>query len=150
MRKLVVAAVVAAFLVIPAGAALADTAGFRSAGLESENRIHPFLDGETYCASQDLGVWVFVIDERQGLLDYLEIVDFEFTLDGDVLDNTYAAVSSLARGFQQDNPTGLWRTAIGDPSVGLLDLGSHELTTVIYEEGAPVFTVDISFTINDC
>lgn len=147
MRRLLVVALVATALVaVSAGSAMADNAGFRSAGLNGENRISPFGNGAAYCASQDLGVWLFVIgDSREALRASMDTVEVEFLLDGEAVDITRAAVSVAAQSDIAQHPTDAWRSAIGDPSVGPLALGSHTLDTTVSG-----FTFSIWFTIEDC
>jgi hypothetical protein len=149
MRKLLVVALVASALVaIPAGSAVADQAGFYGANYSPDNRINPFVDGVEYCASQNLGAWVFVADDsRRSLLASLEALTVAQRLDGGVVESKRSAVRPR---IVDGTNTGSWMTTIGDPSVGPLALGSHTLITEITFEGETPFVVEIGFVIDDC
>ena len=149
MRKLLVVVLLATTLAaMPAGSAMADQPGFRSAIGDRGDRIHPFNDGAIYCASQDLGVWFYVVDaSRKALNDFMSNSDAEFLLDNEPVDITRAAIKKFARsdvvGFE-------WITAIGDPSVGPLAIGTHALESTFLTDDAVTLVLSIEFTVEDC
>lgn len=109
-------------------------------GISPDGRIAPFGGTVEVCDTQVVGTWFFAFGPDKDVADLFEVVSY--TLDGEEIALSQTAAKPVATGPLK----GDWWFSAGDPVLGLLGTGTHEIVLDIEVEGFPIgwnTTVDV-------
>ena len=156
MRRLGTLAAVATLLFLVAAPAVAGPKGALTSAFHNEvnqfgtgggverpeGHISPFSGSVSICDDLVVGSWYSLLDPDR---DVLGTITASFTLDGDLLN----AVQTPDRRRSVDGES-LWIYTRGVPVIGTLDVGTHILEVVIFEDGQPPFPVSVTIEVSSC
>lgn len=93
-------------------------------GTNPDGRLSPFSDS-VVCDEQIVGTWFYGFGEDNKTGDAYNVLSY--TLDGVELEVTETAAKPISTGPDK----GFWWIAAGDPVIGVLDPGLHEIHLVV-------------------
>ncbi len=114
-------------------------------GISPEGRIAPFGGTVEVCDTQVVGTWFFAFGPDKNAADLYEVVSY--TLNGAEIDLQQTATKPIAAGPDK----GDWWFAAGDPVLGVLPPGSHEIGLDVLVVGFPLsFTTTVEVDAAHC
>lgn len=114
-------------------------------GISPEGRIAPFGGTVDVCDTQVVGTWFIAFGPDKDVADLYEVVSY--TLDGVELDLSQTASKPIATGPDK----GVWWFAAGEPVLGVLAPGSHEIGLDVTVVGTPLsFTTTVDVDAAHC
>lgn len=114
-------------------------------GISPEGRIAPFGGTVEVCDTQVVGTWFFAFGPDKDVADLYEVASY--TLDGAEIDLTQTASKPISTGPFK----GEWWFSVGDPVLGVLSPGTHEIILEGSVVGLPIsFTTTVDVDAAHC